>query len=214
MSVNEITYLGDMPILYLDISSTCTGWVVASTDTVNKTVTVHKAGVFWYEEDSDLGSRYKYLINWISNVAYPYYMITGVVAEGYMVNFAKRMGALVVPEFIGAVKAICHEPEPPLDFKLIYPQQWRAAIGIKKDAAKAGSAAWKEPTKVVIEKILNYKFPAQLLSNINGKKRKVPYDLFDAFGVCLGWNFKDPNNCNQVILKPDFLIGEIKDDVA
>lgn len=214
MSTNEIKYLGDMPILYLDISSTCTGWVIGQTDTIKKEVTIHKAGVIWYEDETELGYRYRYLANWISNVAYPYYMATGIVAEGYMVNFAKRMGALVVPEFIGAVKSTCFEVDPPIDFNCIYPQQWRASLGIKKDPSKTGSAAWKIPTKQKIEELTGYQFPTKLVSNINGNKRNIPYDLFDAFGVCLGWNFKDPNNCTKVVLKPDFLIGEPKEDVA
>ena len=56
-------------------------------------------------------------------------------------------------------------------------------------------------TKLKIEKILGTKFPAKVRSNINGKLRQMPYDLCDAFGVCMGWLTKDPNNCKTFVLK-------------
>lgn len=198
--MSQIEYLGDEPTLFLDISSTCTGWVVASMDRKEKKATIHKAGVMWFHKDWPHGKKYKELQDFILNVAYIQFRIQNVVAEGYMVNPKRAMGTLVIPEATGAVKACCFDSMIPLGFYTILPQSWRAALGIKKDKSLAGTKAWKEPTKKVIEDILG-PMPDTLVNNVNGKSRATPYDLYDAFGVCLGWLSKEPNGCTTFELK-------------
>lgn len=193
-------YLGDDPVLYLDISSSCTGWAVASMDRRTKKAEITAAGVLWFDKEWPHGRKYKELQDFILNIAYAGYRVNNVVAEGYMVNPKRVMGTLVIPEATGAVKAACFEATPPMGFHLILPQSWRAALQIKKDPALAGSSAWKIPTKKRIEEILG-EIPEKILSNITGKGRKTPYDLFDALGICMGWLSKDPNSCTDFILK-------------
>lgn len=199
--MNKIEYLGGEPTLFLDISSSCTGFVVASFNVATKEAKIIKSGVIWFDKSWDHGRKYKELQDFVLNIAYVQYRVQNIVAEGYMVNPKRVMGTLVIPEATGAIKAACYEAMPPMGFYLILPQSWRSALKIKKDSNLAGSKQWKEPTQKKIEKFLGIKFPDKIPSNINGKMRQMPYDLVDAFGVCLGWLLKDPNNCKTFLIE-------------
>lgn len=198
--MNVTEYLGDDPVLYLDISSTCTGWTVARMDRRTKKAIITAAGVLWFDKEWPHGRKYKELQDFVLNVAYVRHRVNNIVAEGYMVNPKRAMGTLVIPEATGAIKATCFEAAPPMGFYLILPQSWRAALQIKKDPSLAGSSSWKIPTKNKIEKILG-PLPEKLMSNITGKLRKTPYDLYDSLGICMGWLSKSPNDCTDFILK-------------
>jgi hypothetical protein len=195
MAVTE--YLGDDPVIYFDLSSTCTGWVVASMSRATKKATIHKAGVIWFKADWNHGEKYAYIYNFLLNVAYTTLGINAVVAEGYMVNHKRRCGTLVIPELTGTIKAACEQVDPSLDFRTIMPQSWRSAMGIKKNPTKAGSLAWKLPTREKIDAMFPDVLPLKVISNITGKPRPVPHDLYDAFGVCIGWLMSEPNNCKE-----------------
>lgn len=196
-----IEYLGDSPNLYLDISSACTGFAIASMDTQSRTATIYKAGIMLFPKEWSDGVKYKFLVDFILNVAYIQYKIQAVIAEGYAVNFKRAMGTLKIPEMHGAVKCSCQETAIPLSFHIIYPQSWRAALGIQKDASKSGSSTWKIPTKKRIEELLKYTFPSHTTNIIDGKSRKLTYDLVDAIGIALGWLTKEPNSCTKYIIK-------------
>lgn len=198
--MSTVEYLGDEPTLFLDISSTCTGWAVASMDRKTRKAKIKKAGVMWFHKDWDHGRKYKEIQDFILNVAYIQFRIQNIVAEGYMVNPKRAMGTLVIPEATGAVKACCYEAAIPLGFRTILPQSWRSALGIKKNKKIAGTKAWKEPTKEIIENILG-KLPETVMNNITGKERATPYDLYDALGVCLGWLSREPNSCTEFVLE-------------
>lgn len=201
--MSKIKNYGDGRILFLDISSSCTGWAVASQDVGKKEVTIHKAGVIWFNSSWDHGQRYHYLAQFIINIAYIQFQIDHVVAEGYMVNRKRIMGVLVIPEATGAVKASCKEVDPPLTFDNILPQTWRSALKIKKNSKYAGKKAWKEPAKKFVNKQFPKKVPKKMVSNVTGKERATPHDLYDALCIAMGWFAKDPNNCTSFKLDKD-----------
>jgi len=204
--MSNIKNYGDNRILFLDISSSCTGWVVASQHVGRKEATIHKAGVIWFDPKWSHGEKYNYLTKFIENIAYIQYKVDGIVAEGYMVNRKRMCGVLVIPEATGAIKSCCYELEPPLTFDSILPQTWRAALGIKKDKTKAGSAAWKDPAKKYVNTIFPDTFPKKMVSNITGKERATPTDLYDAICIALAWFTKDPNNCTLFRIDPEVLL--------
>jgi len=193
-------YLGDDRALFLDISSTCTGYVVASMCRATKVATIHKAGVLWFGKDWPHGQKYRYLQEFIVDVAYVQYRIQDIVAEQYFTNPHSGMGTQVVSEATGAAKASCFEVMPPMGFYLIPPQSWRAALEIKKDTTKKGKLAFKDPTKAKIEELLKIKLPEKMVSNIDGKSKTTPSDLADALGVCMGWLSLEPNSCTKFII--------------
>lgn len=197
-----IEYLGDGKNLYLDISSTCTGYVIASMDTGKKIGTIHKAGILYFPTKWEHGRKYRALQEFIMDVAFIRYQIQNVIAEGYMVNPKRVMGTLVIPEATGAVQAACFEsPDQPLGFYRILPQSWRASLKIKKHTKYAGNKAWKEPTKKRVESLLGVKMPTKVLNFLDSKPRKTPYDLIDALGICMGWLARDPNSCKKFIIE-------------
>jgi len=205
--MNKIEYLGDCKNLFLDISSSCTGWVVAGMDSRTREITIYKAGVMWFGDDTPHGKKYNILSNFVLDTAYVAYHIQNVIAEGYMVNMNRVMGTLVIPEAQGSIKSACFETVPPLGFYNVYPQTWRAALSIKKDTKFTSSKAWKEPTKKRVEELLGQKLPPKIRSNVTGKDRPIPYDIFDALGVALAWYMKEPNSCVKINVDKNFLIS-------
>lgn len=199
--MSKIEKLGDGRILFMDISSTCTGWAIASQDSVTLKVTIHRAGAIWFPRDWPHGKKYHYLREFVLNVAYVGYQVEHLVVEGYMVNKNRIMGTLVIPEATGAVKAACFEQEPELTFHHVYPQTWRSVLGIKKDINFVGSKAWKEPAKKVVWETFPDQIPVKMLSNVTGKLRPVPHDLFDVLCICMAWYSKEPNANTGFILE-------------
>jgi hypothetical protein len=174
-------------VLFLDISSTCTGFAIGKMDFRKHTATISRAGVIWFGNDWDHGRKYNYLSSFILNQAYPLHDVFEIVAEAYMVNKKRMMGTLVIPEATGAVKAACYETEPPLGFDTIFPQSWRSTLGIKKNKKFAGTKAWKEPAKKYVESVFPDKIPEKLTSNVTGKLRPTPYDLYDVLCIAMAW---------------------------
>lgn len=199
--MSKPTFLGEGNILFLDISSTCTGWAVGRMDAKAKEATIEKAGVIWFNSDWSHGAKYHYLDRFILDHAYIYMQVAHIVAEGYMFNKKRVMGTAVIPEATGSVKAICHEVDPPLDFHTVYPQTWRSILGIKKDQKATGTKAWKEPTKRLIDNIFPNQIPAKLKSNITGKDRPTPYDLYDALSIAVAWFKHENNGCTRFVIK-------------
>jgi hypothetical protein len=201
MSQQIVKNLGDRPVLYLDISSTCTGFVVAQLDNVTKIASITKVGVLWFKDEWEHGQKYKYLRDFITDAAYIHYKVNDIVSEKYFCNPNGGMGTAVVSEATGAVKSACFDVEPNLGFYDIGPPSWRSILGIKKDKTYTGSKAWKEPTKVRVEEILGIKLPERVISNINGKERKCPTDLWDALGICLAWLSSPENGCTKFVIE-------------
>lgn len=200
--MEEVKYLGGEPTLYLDISSSCTGYVVATYDIANKKATILKAGVLWFNDDWEHGQKYRYLQQYVTDVAYIHFRINDIVAEKYFCNPKAGLGTAVVSEATGAVKAACYEVMTPIGFHGISPPTWRSILKIKKDKTKTGSAAWKSPTKDRVEELLGIKMPEKLTSNINGKERKCPTDLWDALAICMAWLTDPANGCTKFEIAP------------
>lgn len=198
-----VKHLGDAPHIFMDISSNCTGFVVGTIDKQKKTLTIHRAGVLWFKDDWAHGQKYRYLQQFLVDVAYIHYKVNYVVAEKYFCNPNGGMGTAVVSEAVGAIKAACFEVEPNLDFYDIGPPSWRSILGIKKDKTKTGSPAWKDPTKTRVEEILGQALPEKCISNINGKERKTPSDLADALGIALAWAMHEANGVKTVVIEPN-----------
>lgn len=202
MSQQIVKYLGDSPVLFLDISSTCTGFVVAQFDNFTKVTKINKIGVLWFHNDWAHGQKYKYLRDFITDVAYMHYKVNEIVSEKYFCNPNGGMGTAVVSEATGAVKSACFDVQPTIGFYDIGPSSWRSILNIKKDKSYKGSKAWKEPTKVKVEEILGIKLPEKIISNINGKERTCPTDLWDALGICLAWLTSPENGCTKFEIDP------------
>lgn len=174
-------------VLFLDISSSCTGYAVASVDFNNKKANIDSTGAIWLNPNWSHQEKYSYMFQAMSTYFWIVQQVDYIVVEQYMLNAKKAMGTQVVPEMQGAIKAGAWENGVKVDS--ILPQSWRSTLGIKKDPE---TGSYKEPTKVAIEELVQ--LPEKVVSNITGKERQTPYDVYDALGVGLAWlermNFK------------------------
>jgi hypothetical protein len=189
-------------ILFLDISSSCTGYAIGNLDAGKKEGNIVKAGVIWFDDKWTHGQKYNYLQSFILNKCYVEDNIFDIVAESYMINTRKMSGTLIIPEFIGVIKSLCYETTPVLGFEMIYPQTWRSVLKIKRDTNFIGSKSWKIPAKGWVDKTFVGIVPATMKSNITGKDRPTPYDIFDVICICSAWLFKhnaEKINFNGVI---------------
>lgn len=171
--------LDGVRVLFLDISSSCTGYAIAHLDFRSKSAHFQKAGAIWLDPDWSHQEKYSYMFNAISNYFWVAEAIDYIVVEQYSINPNRMMGVNVVPEMQGAIKTAAWENG--VKVSSILPQTWRSQLGIKKNEEKD----YKEPTK---QKILQYcPVPIESTSNLTKKLRVTPTDLYDALGVGLGW---------------------------
>lgn len=177
-------------ILFLDVSSTCTGYAIASLNLGDRSeaVTIKKAGCLWFGADWDHQTKYSYIFNALLTYFEVVEQIDLVIHESYSVNKDRMAGVMVVPEMIGAIKVAAKENGVRVDS--LPPQTWRAQIGLKPDSTvgKDGKSKrdYKTPCKVIMDKLFG-NIPTEVISNITKKNRATPSDLYDALGVCLGW---------------------------
>lgn len=204
--MSTIVNYGDGRILFLDLSSSCTGWCVASQDVGKKEATIHKAGVIWFNPKWENGEKYNYLAKFIANVAFVQYQIDSIVVEGYMVNKKRICGVLVIPEMTGVIRSTCYEVDPPLSFDTLLPQVWRSILGIKKNTKYAGVKMWKLPTKQKVDSMFPGRIPQKMVSNITKKERNVPTDLYDSLSLALAWFKAPPNNCMKFVMDKDIFV--------
>lgn len=162
-------------ILFLDISSSCTGYTVATKDRV------HHFGALWFEKDASIAEKCWTIYRFIINME-EIWKFKKVVFEQYSFNMSRRSGALVCPQMQGAVLVACTKLE--LDHDQITPQTWRKNCGIKKGKG-SGNAVWKEPTKKYFD--AKMEIPEKIESNITGNLRTTPYDVYDSLGIAEGW---------------------------
>lgn len=202
--------MGDCHILFLDVSSTCTGWTIASVDFMNRKATIDKAGCIWFNARWENPEKYDYLYNAIQNYFEVVETIDHIVLEQYSVNTKKGTGCLVSPEIHGVLKAAAFSNG--IKTSYITPQQWRKILGIKPNITVVGETKkreYKEPTK---QKILEtIKVPDQIVSNITQKLRSTPSDIYDSLAISLAslskWKIKNitADNC-----KFNNTVGELK----
>lgn len=171
-------------ILFLDISSTCTGYCIANVNFDTKKVDFLKSGAIWLDKsDWTRQDKYVYMFNAILNY---FWIVEGtdyMVVEEYMLNKRKLHGVQVVIEMHGAIKTAAGENG--VTVSSILPQTWRAQLGIKAIKDAKGKRDFKTPTK---DKVLEYtKVPSRITSNITGKDRNTPSDIYDAVAIAMGW---------------------------
>lgn len=171
--------VGNVNILFLDVSSTCTGYSVFSLDFLTKKGTLTKAGALWLDPNWTHADKYSYLFHALVNYFWIIEKIDYIVVEQYSINPKKMAGVHVVPEMMGVIKVAANENGVKVDS--ILPQSWRKLLGIKKE-----NDDWKIPTK---KKILEYAphIPEESTSNITNNLRRTPFDLYDAIAVGIGW---------------------------
>ena len=170
--------VGDTNILFLDLSSNCTGYTVVSLDFLNKSAKIKKSGAIWFNPDWKNQEKYSYLFNAVTNYFNIIDQIDFCVCEAYMINPKKRMGCLVGPELHGAIQVALAEIG--VTYMTMPVQTWRKHLGVKKDA----SGDYKNPTKIQIEKLVT--LPVDIKSNITGSMRALPNDLVDSLGIAVG----------------------------
>lgn len=184
--------VGDIRILFMDISSTCTGYASCSLDFATKKATWKSAGALWLNPKWEHQTKYLYMHEAINNYFWIVDQIDYIVAEQYSINPKRMAGVCVVPEMQGAIKAAAASNGVKVDS--ILPQSWRAQLRIKK-----ANGEYKTPTK---NKVLEYvAVPETSISNITNIERTTPSDLYDAIGVGLGWLKKlgiEENDFSQI----------------
>lgn len=202
-NANEMA-MGDSYRLFLDMSSTCTGYVVAKFS--GRKCTISRLGVMWFDSNVPNGQKYHQMHQAVGEF-YTINAITDIIYESYHVNPKQVGNSLVVPEMIGAMKAACHDVwGMPIGYESIPPTGWRGALGIKalkspklnakgvQETTKAGKPKynndWKTPVINYMDTMFDNNIPKTIISNITGKTRSTPNDLYDALGVCCGWHRK------------------------
>jgi len=182
--------------LFLDLSSACSGYAVArmkkgsSQEMKDATCEIVRAGAIWFPASWENTQKYAYMYRLVTEDFYVTSAISDIVYERYSFSMNQRSGSLVVPEMIGAIKAATHDVAGlPLGIEDITPQTWRSQIGIKADKDPVtGKRDFKTPCIAHFDKLFEGKIPNFLISNVTGKERKTPHDLYDALGVCVGWH--------------------------
>jgi hypothetical protein len=202
-SIQE-TDMGESTRLFLDISSTCTGFVISKME--GRTCTITRMGVMWFPSDCPNGQKYYQLQQAIGEF-YSIDAITDIIYESFHVNPSQVGNSLVVPEMIGAVKAACYDIfGMPIGIEDFSPTAWRGRLGVQpiktpkldKNGKHIHTAKgtpqfdrdFKTPVINYMDKLFNNKIPKMLKSNITGNMRSCPNDLYDALGICVGWNKK------------------------
>lgn len=199
--------------LFLDLSSTCTGYVVAkitkggSDMLSDATCEIVRAGALWFPDSYTNTQKYYYMYKMICEDFYITSAISDIIYERYSFSMNQRNGSLVVPEMIGAIKVASQDVASlPMGIEDIPPQTWRSSIGLVADTellydkqgrkilTKSGnhkvSRDWKAPCVRRYREMFGEKIPEKLISNVTGKPRAVPHDTFDALGICEGWHRK------------------------
>lgn len=175
---NDAIKVSDVNLLFMDLSSNCTGYCLVKTNFENKSAKFVNAGAIWFDPDWKNQDKYHYLYNAITN----YFNIVGQVdyciAEAYMINTKRLMGCQVGPELHGALQVSLAEIG--VKYSTVPVSTWRKMLGIKKNS----EGDFKEPTKILVEQYVD--LPEKVSSNITGGERNLPNDLTDAIAIALG----------------------------
>lgn len=213
------TQMGDSYRLYLDMSSSCTGYVTAKFE--GNKCTISRLGVMWFGDKWENGQKYHHLHQSIGEF-YTINAITDIIYESYHVNPNQMGNSLVVPEMIGAMKAACHDVwGMSIGYEEMSPTAWRGVLGIKpiqtpkldkngvQKTTRTGRGMYdrdyKTPTKAYLDRMFDNQIPHQLVSNITGNIRATPSDLYDALAICVAWHKK--LGVQDFVIKDDALDG-------
>ena len=171
--------MGCAHILFLDISSTCTGYTIAAVNFEEKTAELTAAGCLWLDNDWSHQEKYCYMAEAIRGYFWIVENIDYIVVESYNINPRKMTGVNVVSEMQGAIKASAWDNG--VKVVSIPPQSWRSTLKIKKNVM----GDYKTPTK---DRVLEYvAVPEEVTSNLTGNSRKTPSDVYDAIAIGLAW---------------------------
>lgn len=197
--------IGDSHRVFLDLSSTCSGYAIAKM--AGSKCTIVRVGAVWFGDDWSHGQKYAYMHNLISNEFYVVNAITDIIYEKYSIDVNQMNNCLVVPEMIGAIKAAAFDvSSEPLGVEDIAPTQWRKILGIQPDITpklnkdgsrqltKRGSPKvskeWKQPAIRFIDAQFPDQVPKKIQSNVTGNLRATPHDLYEAMCICMAWHKK------------------------
>jgi Holliday junction resolvasome RuvABC endonuclease subunit len=178
----------DVNVLFLDLSSSCTGYVLVSVNFEKKSAKFITTGAIWFDDSWKNQEKYHYVFSAIVN----YFNIVGqidlCVCEAYMINRNKLMGSQVGPELHGAVQVALAEIG--VKYYTILPQSWRKALGITPNVSINAKGKkekdFKTPTKNFVLQQAPH-IPPQIQSNITGNNRTTPTDVYDAMAVAMGF---------------------------
>lgn len=178
--------LTDSTLLFMDLSSNCTGYSICSVNFETKRAEFKSAGAIWFNPNWSNQEKYHYLYRAITTYFDICHKVDACVAEAYMVNSKKLCGSHIGPELHGVLQVSLEEVG--IKYHNVLVQTWRKELGIKPitDISKGKPKRdFKEPTKL---KVLEYvSVPEKIISNITHGERTTPTDLFDALGVGLGF---------------------------
>lgn len=204
--------LGDSRILFLDVSSSCTGYTIAGVDFLNKKATLLKAGCIWLDPNWEHAKKYDYMYNAVQVYFDVVEQADHIIVEQYSVNPDKMSGVLVSPEMHGAIKAAAYSNG--VKVTSILPQSWRSILKIKPTVELVGGKKkrdFKEPTKnKVLESVT---VPPTVTSNITKKERQTPSDVYDAIAICLAWLTKNEFKINTKDCEFNGHIGALNESV-
>lgn len=174
-------------LLFLDLSSSCTGYSLAEVNFTNKSAKITKAGALWFDDSFSNQEKYHYLFSCITNYFYIIDKIDYCVCEAYAINSKKMMGAQVGPELHGAIQVALAEVG--VKYSTISPQTWRSQLQLKPiitvNAKGSKERNYKDPTKDYVSAQVT--LPAKITSNVTKNQRAFPYDITDA--ICIGCGF-------------------------
>jgi Holliday junction resolvasome RuvABC endonuclease subunit len=197
-------YVDQTRILFLDPSSSCTGFAMVSVDYGRKTAEIVSAGPLWFGSDWKEGKKLRYIFSAIRNYFFILNQgVSEVVCEEYffpMGPHAKVQGSMIVPEMIGVITLAAADEEPPLDFTKYSAQAWRKLLEIKPDTSpmldklgkpvltKRGVAKKVKDFKTPVARLVKTYFtvPDEFESNITGNARQTPNDVTDVLGMVIG----------------------------
>ncbi len=197
--------IGDSHRVFLDLSSTCSGYAIARME--GSKCTIVRVGAVWFGDDWSHGRKYAYMHSLISNEFYVTNAITDIIYEKYSIDVNQMNNCLVVPEMIGAIKAAAFDvSSEPLGVEDIAPTQWRKILGIMPDTTpkmnkdgtpqltKRGvqkvSKEWKQPAVRFVDTMFPGQVPKKIISNVTGNLRGTPHDLYEAMCICMAWHKK------------------------
>lgn len=173
----------EINVLFLDVSSSCTGYSIAKCTFETRRAEIVKSGCLWLNPKWSHQEKYSYMFHAIMTYFWIVEKIDYIVHESYAVNPNRMAGVLVVPEMLGSIKVAAQENGVKVDS--LTPQTWRKELGIKPTKDDKGKRDYKKPTKDKINSMVT--IPDTCISNITGEERTTPSDLYDAIGLGLGW---------------------------
>jgi hypothetical protein len=178
----------EVNVLFLDVSSTCTGFTVAKVNFETKTANFVEAGSVWIPDggetkEAEHMNKCGYMYNMLANYFSIGRQVDYIVMEKYSVNSQRMMGVLLTPMIHGALLAAMSECG--LKYSYVFPQTWRSQLGIKYVKDSKGKRDYKTPTKA---KVLTYvEVPDQVVNNLTGNTRTTSSDLYDALAIGIAW---------------------------